>query len=230
MKTTVDVDELVFHPSGLGCVLYLPGIPGGDSKILDRSAYGNHGAITGATWKRLPGGLWCPYFDGIDDYITVPYNPSLDITVAITLEVWLRVISFSDVASGHGHELIYREGRCYTLALNWSNDRKPGIFINNNFLRAASAISAGQWYHLAGTYNGASKKIYINGKLSSSDVQTGSINTAATGLIIQAGTGIPGGSDASSCMMALHRVYNWALSALEIQNHFNREKHLFGVW
>jgi len=30
--------------------------------------------------------------------------------------------------------------------------------------------------------------------------------------------------------IALVRMYNRALNALEIQKHFNREKHLFGVW
>jgi hypothetical protein len=30
--------------------------------------------------------------------------------------------------------------------------------------------------------------------------------------------------------VALPRIYNRVLTALEVQNHFNREKHLFGVW
>jgi len=34
-------------------------------------------------------------------------------------------------------------------------------------------------------------------------------------------SGFPGGGS---------RIYNRTLSALEIQGHFNQEKHLFGVW
>jgi len=58
------VDALMFSPPELGCVLYLSGLPNSGSKIHDRSPYGNHGAITGATWQRLPSGLWCLSFDG----------------------------------------------------------------------------------------------------------------------------------------------------------------------
>ena len=54
MKTRLDKDELVFNPPELGCVLYLPGLPGGGSRIHDRSPYANNGTVAGATWRHLP--------------------------------------------------------------------------------------------------------------------------------------------------------------------------------
>ena len=71
MKTLLDrdIDELIFDPPELGSVLYLTGLPCGGSKIYDRSPYGNHGTITGATWKRLPSGLWYLDLDALDDYV-----------------------------------------------------------------------------------------------------------------------------------------------------------------
>ena len=48
-------------------VLNLTGYPGGGSIGQDRSLYRNNGTITGATWTRLPSGLWVLSFDGDDD-------------------------------------------------------------------------------------------------------------------------------------------------------------------
>src|SRR3990167_10553439 len=47
---------------------------------FDRSRYQNHGTITGATWKRLPSGVWVMSFDGTDDNILLPTVSALDPT------------------------------------------------------------------------------------------------------------------------------------------------------
>ena len=74
----------------IGCVLDLPGLPGGGNKIYDRSPYGNIGTIIGATWLRTPSGLWVLSFDGSDDYVDCGSGSSLDITGGITVEVWAK--------------------------------------------------------------------------------------------------------------------------------------------
>ena len=91
MRTILDVDELVFNPPELGCVLYLPGPPGGGNKIFDCSPYGNHGTITGATWEKTVGGLGCLSFDGTDDY--VDFGDGLDavLTSSFSVEMWFQV-------------------------------------------------------------------------------------------------------------------------------------------
>jgi len=49
------------------CVLWLPGQDDAPSTtIRDRSGFGNHGTITGATWERLPGGAIANKFTAID--------------------------------------------------------------------------------------------------------------------------------------------------------------------
>lgn len=83
-------DKIVFDPPEIGCVLSLTGLPGGGSYIYDRSLYGNVGSIIGATlvWQN---GLWCLSLDGNDDYVTVPHQSSLNITTAVTIELWFKV-------------------------------------------------------------------------------------------------------------------------------------------
>ena len=93
MKTLIDVDEQVFSPPEPGNVLYLPGLCGGSNKIYDRSPYANIGTITGATWGKTPGGVWCLSFDGSDDCVNCGNDASLDIADAITIEVWLKLPS-----------------------------------------------------------------------------------------------------------------------------------------
>jgi hypothetical protein len=90
MKTLLDREDLVFNSSELGCVLSLSELPGGGSKIYDRSPYGNIGSITGAAWKRLPSGLWVLSFDGQDDYVDCGDNNSLEFTTGpFTLLAWI---------------------------------------------------------------------------------------------------------------------------------------------
>jgi len=75
----------------IGCGLDLPGLPGGGNKIYDRSPYGNISAITGATWKRLPSGLWYLDFDGTDDYVDCGnFTPAGDADKQLTVLYWWK--------------------------------------------------------------------------------------------------------------------------------------------
>ena len=73
----------------IGCVLDLPGLPGNGSYSYDRSPYGNHGTIIGAVWKRLPSGLWCLDFDGLDDNVNCGNASAFDITGSFSAWIWL---------------------------------------------------------------------------------------------------------------------------------------------
>lgn len=76
-------------------VLYMPGLDYGNwytNKILDYSGYANHGTISGATWTRLPSGLWTLSFDG-DDYVDCGNGTSLQITGKVTILIWLKLPS-----------------------------------------------------------------------------------------------------------------------------------------
>jgi hypothetical protein len=50
-----------------------------------------------------------------------------------------------------------------------------------NYLKASGvAINPGEWYHIAGTYDGMTQKIYINGELKSSATLGGEISYPPT--------------------------------------------------
>ncbi len=77
------------YPPPANCVLHLTGYPPGGATITDFSGQGNHGTITGATWVRLPSGLWVLSFDG-DDYVGCGNAVNLQITNNLGIEVWFK--------------------------------------------------------------------------------------------------------------------------------------------
>jgi len=78
-------------PSGLedeGIVAnYLVYYLKGGTHLHDFSPYNNHATINGASWKEGRSG-WALDFDGVDDYVEVPADPSLNIREFLTYGFW----------------------------------------------------------------------------------------------------------------------------------------------
>ena len=226
MKTMLDIDELVFSPPELGCVLYLPGSPGGGSKIYDRSPYANHGAITGATWVRLPSGLWCLSFDGSDDKVDCGHDASLDpADLSFTFLVWAR--GDSDIANtgyiaqkGFSKYWNLRTSSKHPTMVLW--DGAGAVDAQDNSIDVSDEV----WHFYACVRDyGNDIYLYVDAgtPITRSDTR-GSLSAPAQDLVL--------GNVSTAWwkgFIALPRIHNRALTALEIQTHFNREKHLFGV-
>ncbi len=232
MKTLPNSDGLVFSPPQPGCVLYLPGLPGGDSKAYDRSPYGNNGTITGATWKRLPSGLWCLSFDGVDDKVNCGHHSSFDLTSTLTIKAWVNITD----PAGANYESIFGKmggtiGGSAWLFLVHSGALRFDILNNTGDDRmiASAAITTG-WKQLIGTYDlTGTARLYING------VEEGTDTTVTTaGIKVEASDDVMLGENIATYDyrggVALAELTSRVWSALEVQNIYNREKHLFGVW
>jgi len=209
----------------IGCVLHLPGLPGGGSKIYDRSPYGNVGTITGATWTRLPSGLWVLSFDGTDDYITNASPSGLNGNTELSILMWvkLKTIGARQFFTIWGNRT-YHQAICFEIGAgdNW----KFHLYDQGAVDTTIPTANTTDYVFLAGIYDKSNTIIYTNGAYRDS--------TGYSAANIVQGPFFMGALDATSLRVngyiALFRIYNRALSALEIQNHFNREKHLFGVW
>ncbi len=214
----------------IGCVLDLPGLPGGGNKIYERSPYGNIGTITGATWKRLPSGLWYLDFDGQDDYVSCGTDTSLNPTDAVTCEAWVNSDSIGDydIVITKMSDNAFNNG--YHLFLHGVGGMRFSI---NNYVTDSATIAyteTGEWHHIVGTYNknlGSNQiNIYKDGMSGTPGTYSTAIATPSRNLKI----GFDSGASYWDGGIALVRIYNRALSALEIQNHYQQEKQLFGVW
>ena len=235
MKTLLSEDSLVFDPPGLGRVLYLPGLPGGSSKIHDRSPYGNVGTITGATWKRLPSGLWYLYFDGTDDEVDCGNNAVFRPTSGdLAVEIWVK----PDATQNDYANIVSVHYNGWALEQNGSNVNQYYFeYFNGTSWEGQSTLTtltADIWQHFFVQKRGTAMEHFLNGVLSASESGVSDIlsyNGTHSLFIGRRSNPTPtppatywGGG------LALVRVYLRSFSALDVQNSFNREKHLFGVW
>ena len=233
-----DIDEQLFEPPQLDCVLHLTGLPNSGSKICDRSPYGNHGTIVGATWVRLPSGLWCLHFDGTDDDVNLGDLSILDFAgnSSFTIMGWWKVaaptadpsyaptlISKMNAATNAGWWILAHATNGFQFSLN-----------NNTALAKSAFTGANEWTHFCCIKDSTNPlKQIINGVEPTYTQQDNGVNiTAPAGqnCLIGDRSDNPDGAYVVDGPIALVRAINRALTNLEVANIYNREKHLFGVW
>ncbi len=197
---------------------------GGGTVLVDSSTWLNNGAIYGtANWVTGMRGK-ALVFDGTTTYAAVPDTPSLRITNAITLAAWIKPSVFAT------QDLIKKatnggvNGYEMSLAAATGNPpRRPFVRFNQvsngDTYRLSARVTSeyptnGAWMHLAATYDGATVKLYINGVLDTSKAAAFTIASNNLPLSIGAESG---GARKYTGQMDDARVYNYALSAAEIQ-------------
>ncbi len=108
------------------------------------------------------------HFDGIDDYVDCGTDASLDLTSnAITIEAWIYPTSFrSNVWEGcvinksggtgnHGYMLRVGNGGQVNFNLG------DGVW--NELYSSIGAVNLNNWHHIAGTYDGTTMRLYVDG-------------------------------------------------------------------
>ena len=68
---------------------------GTGTNVTDSSDYGNDGIIHNATWTDGISGN-ALNFDGVDDYVEIADDDSLDLTTGATLEAWVKTNTLTD--------------------------------------------------------------------------------------------------------------------------------------
>ena len=188
----------------------------------DSSGKGNNGTVYGASLDTGKFGR-CYSFDGVDDYVDCGNKSSLDITDAITIEVWLRA---NDIITTNPDTGVVLKG---PLIYGMTRDERSGsnnmlmTYINNGGNNLVTTIKLEEWQHIVFAYdkNLVSKqwKIYVNGNLKNQRDFTQSIGITTAALHI--------GENASQYFHGLIdevRMYNRALSAAEISASYNATK------
>jgi len=229
MNSILEKKELVFKPPEPGCALYLPGLPGGGSKLYDRSPYGNQGAITGANWVRLPGGLWCLNFDGTDDYVDCGNSANLRFTSSFSVMAWVKwgsdVTSTTIISSQNGATSGYYIYVDSNDLLSWG---VIGLSPSKGTILAAPSLA--KWYHIGITYNSMNNELhsFCNGSRIANTSVSGTPVAATTNLFI--GRYAASQAELMDGLIALPKIFSTALSDFAFINHYNREKRLFGRW
>lgn len=142
----------------------------------DISGNGNNGLVNGATLTtdRFGNPNSAYNFDGVDDYINVPYSPTLGIQQNFSSSMWI----FMDGGSCNPrvyeiHETLNCGG--YTLGFNGASSGARTLHTANFgscsssivLTGGSSSVSTNAWHHIVLVFNGVSGigNLYIDGNL-----------------------------------------------------------------
>lgn len=222
----VKVSNPVYDETGLVASWHLEGGQSGSitngttAGLTDSSENINHGTAANANGSGM---AWTPgnpdgavNFDGTDDYVNIPATTGIPTAnSAFTMMAWIKpdvhngakaIISWGSAAANQSNclRLAYGEGGgTYQIKhYFWGNDLLTGV----------SNLS-GAWHHLAVTYDGLNRKLFLDGKQIDSNIP-GAVSVASTA--IQIGRSVPAGGEFFDGSIDEVRVYNRPLSANEI--------------
>jgi len=194
----------------------------GGTTLVDSTTPSNDGTIYGAP-------SWVPgvrnlalYFHGASDYLRAPDDYCLDIQSALTIALWVRPeqLATQDMVKKAVKDSV--DGYEITLATGSGSPSPNKVFFrlndatSGNTYRIASTTNyptdGNTWIHVAGTYDGATMRIYYNGVLENSVAGPAAILTNNEPLRV-------GQNDSGRFFRGTMddvRVYNRALSGDEI--------------
>jgi hypothetical protein len=182
----------------------------------DSSGNGNDGTLNGPVeWVeegKIGGAL---AFTGPYNYVQVQDSPSLDMTDALTIAAWIN-------PSWTGNNRIMQKSsgggdNQYRLLKEWGDNmvfHVPGL--SSDRLEFVGLPPAGEWTHLAATYDGRSMKVYYNGAVAGEQASTGEMTVSEGTLTIGTKHETAPAGDEYNGMLDDVRIYNRALSASEI--------------
>ena len=212
-------------PTGLA--LHLPF----NGNLNDVSGSNNHGTAYGIDYVAGHSGQAVRFNEGPNDYVSVSDSLSLDITSSITYSAWVYPETYSTNDAGNylftpitGRSL--NLGAPYWLqrmGLNIEYNRLHFNTIINNISQESSYYnmpSFNRWYYVAGTYDGSTLILYIDGVEYSRKSISGALTTASSGWEIGR-TENMGTNPRWNGAIDDVRIYNRALLPSEINNLYN---------
>ncbi len=166
-------------------------------------------------------------FDGVDDYVLVANSAALNPTSTLTIEAWVWRTNASrcETIVGKDYLTSFWLGFCNGPIRFYAHGANTEVAGN-------TAIPAGQWTHIAVTYNGTTRRYYVNGVLDLT-------STANNGPLVSNAANLGIGADATTAYrfsgyLDEVRVWNVVRTQAQIQANLDRpidvEPGLIGVW
>ncbi len=141
---------------------YWPFDEGNGEDTRDASGNGHDGQlINGPEWvdgkfdKALD-------FGGTGSYVLVPDDDALDLATAATYMCWFNL---NEAIAGN-RRLMSKNDSIFVI-FDFGSPTSLDFLVkpNNDFVESTTTFEPGEWYHFAGTYDGDSLRLYINGEL-----------------------------------------------------------------
>lgn len=209
------------------------------TKAVDVSGYHNNGTISGANWTTNGKFNSALQFDGKDGYVDCGNSSLLDITDNVTIELWMKPETKQENCSINNSTGNYgvlakaqASGRLWSWQLRYgspdncrlgfqfnesqSNESK-GNPESRKWVTVKQSLIPGNWYFVAGTFDGENIKCYLNGVLKDTNQMSG-IQPSIARLLV----GDDGWHNMFKGTIDEIRIYRKALTAQEIARHYNQ--------
>lgn len=189
----------------------------------DISGNNINGTLTnGVQYVSDGDGSW--KFDGVDDVITLGYQPLLNNT-DITQEAWVNANSF---ANGW-HGIISNMPSWGTgFSLQIGTTQNIAAMVSGNYLKTSWTPSVNVWYHIVATHRSSDNftALYVNGVLENTTTRAVSYSENA---ITTIGVFYTSGSLPFNGEIGSVKTYNRALTATEVTTIYNATKSRYGL-
>ncbi len=193
---------------------------GSGTTVTDSSGNGNNGTIANATWTTSGKYGDALSFNGSNARVNINDAASLHLTTGMTLEAWVN----PSTVSNSWQDVIYKGNDNYYLEATSTVSDVPaaGVTVGTSDEQAygTSALTANTWTFLAETYDGSDVRLYVNGAQVAIYGQPGTLATSTDQL--QIGGDSLNANQYFQGMIDEVRVYNVALTPLQIQSDMNR--------
>ncbi|RCW92820.1 LamG-like jellyroll fold domain-containing protein [Winogradskyella arenosi] len=157
-------------------------------------------------------------FDGNDDYVEFPSDAIFDITSEISMEAFVYPTQYANensIITKYG-DVTYQDSYLLRLQNGIPTFHLKIVGYGWAQVDATDVVSLNTWTHIAAVYDGATMKIFVNGVLSATKPQTGSITVSSSKLKI----GKWSASDAFHGHIDEVRLWNIARTDSEISQHY----------
>lgn len=210
----------VIDMSGNFLLLHLDDI---GSTITDTSGNNNNGTSVN-TSQVLGQFANARRFNGTSSYIEIGNSASLNPTTEITIETWIKW-NINPASGAQWAQIINKNvDNQYQIQHNYNNSAFEFAIrtnVNRRYVLGTTVPQQGVWYHVVGTYNGSSMRIYVNGNLENTISLTGTIQSSTTPLRIGSRTS---GDRFFNGDIDEVAIYNRALTGTEISSRYNSGK------
>lgn len=171
--------------------------------------------------------------DGVDDFVKVPRSPNLDVGAEVTIDFWMKAdpsnpmnTCCQGLVTTDFYAIEISGGFSPNVGINFfvSTDGGSNFKHTSDVAGSSFSIPPGEWHHVAGVYDGAALKLYVDGVLVRETPHSGNISPMLANSFLSFGSE-DGRTNCPSCIGTRYfhglidevEIFDRALNAAEIR-------------